>query len=141
MVCLTKLPTKPGTFIKLIKPIVLLSFFLCCCSSSNESQNLFNDKLKVMCIFITISINHVSHGFDKRQIHSCTTTKPHFENSHFASNVLPGRTNYTTKWLNKLKEILTPNEFTHFTKGLSGRQLNPRGTFPSPYSLSESCTL
>ena len=52
-------------------------------------------------------------------------------NSHFVSNVLPGRTSSTTKRLKQLQHMLTPNEFSYYTKGFAGRQLELRTGFPS----------
>jgi hypothetical protein len=52
-------------------------------------------------------------------------------NSHFVSNVLPGRTSSTSKKLKQLQQILTPNEFTYYTKGFAGRQLNLRTGLPT----------
>ena len=51
-------------------------------------------------------------------------------NTHFVSNVLPGSTSSTVKKLRTVKKMFTPNEFTHFTKGFAGRELNPRTGLP-----------
>ena len=51
-------------------------------------------------------------------------------NTHFVSNVLPGRTNSTSRRLKQLQQIYTANEFPHFTKNFKNRQLNLRTGFP-----------
>ena len=47
--------------------------------------------------------------------------------NHFASQALPGKPSFSTKRFRRLKKILTPNEFTHFTGGFKGRPLNREG--------------
>ena len=46
---------------------------------------------------------------------------------HFSSKALPGKTSFTTKRLRKLKNILTPNEFSYYTSKFKGRNLNKEG--------------
>lgn len=46
---------------------------------------------------------------------------------HFSSESLPGKTTFTTKRLRKLKKILTPNEYRHYTSAFKGRTLNREG--------------
>lgn len=47
--------------------------------------------------------------------------------THFSSNILPGKTSFSTRQMRRLKTILTPNEFQQFTGGFTGRKLNSEG--------------
>ena len=52
-------------------------------------------------------------------------------NTHFVSNVLPGRTSSMTKRLKQLQKMYTANEFSYFTKNFKDRQLNLRTCLPT----------